>query len=371
LGPEDEVIITVLGHPEYSGDFIVKSDGKISLPFVGEIQASGLTIDQLTAESIRALQTNKDVGLKNPRVAVSVKVARSQRIYVLGDVRSAGVFDLKPGWRITEALAAAGGITDTTQGASQATGYVQFQLSDFVVSLLRGGSVRDVQMADVVGGATDKDLQLLPGDVLTVRRYRFLTVYVAGSVQRPGIYQVSARGGDVLKAISLAGGFLPTASTGHVQVTRSTGEHLEVDLSGTIEKGMPPHTPLVQSGDLVVVPELQSKFAVLGLVKLAGIFPLPDGKDIRISDAIAMAQGYESRAKLSRVAFVQFNDGHPTHKIIDFRRWLRNGDLTMNPLLKPGDVVMVPETDTPNWGEVFSALTDVGLFLIGNQGVVH
>lgn len=372
LGPEDVITVTTIDHPEYSGEFLVANDGRINVPGIGEVTASGRSLTQLADRIRTLLRTNKDVGLLRPVVTCSLKLARSQRVYVLGNVRLPGVYDSKPGWRITEALAAAGGLADINPG-NIAEGSIQIQYSDFTVNLLSAstGVATEFTLPEVFEANSTKNLTMQSGDVLTVRRYEALTVYVAGSVTRPGVYQLLPRNNELLKVISMAGSFLPTASTTHVTVTHSNGVREAVDLSGAMQLGVQTPTIRLQSGDLVLVPESQARVAVLGLVRQPGIYPLTEGKTLRVNDAIALAQGYQQRAKLSRVGFIQYNDGKPTHRILDFRKWLREGNLDVNPILREGDVVIVPETDTPDWGQLFSGVADsFGILFGNNRGII-
>lgn len=105
LGPEDVVTITVQRHPEFSSEVLIPSDGVVNLPVCGKVQVSGLTTQELTQLVTKGLSER----LRKPEVVVTLKSQRMQRIYVTGAVAQPGVYDLKPGWRVLEALTAAGG----------------------------------------------------------------------------------------------------------------------------------------------------------------------------------------------------------------------------------------------------------------------
>jgi polysaccharide export outer membrane protein len=106
LEPEDVITVTVQRHPEFSGEFLIPPDGVIDLPVIGKMQVSGKTLAELTDLVVAGLKKR----LRAPEVTVSLKTPRLQRIYVMGGVVNPGVYDLKPGWRVLEALTAAGGV---------------------------------------------------------------------------------------------------------------------------------------------------------------------------------------------------------------------------------------------------------------------
>ena|GEM_PF-3559377 len=366
LGPEDVVTVTVLNHPELSGDVVVSADGTVNLFGAGQLGASGETLPELKASVVSLLQTNKAIGLLKPIVSCALKSPRIQRLYVLGDVKAPGVYDAKPGWRISEAVAAAGGLQAEAQGI--AAGATQPQASDFSVSVLHAsaGPAAVVPLVDALSGAPDKDLPVAAGDVVFVRSLDLIPVYVSGCVLKPGIYQIRKDSTDVMKAIAMAGGFQPNASTAHVRVTHTTGQTQLVDLSSVVEQASEYKGPVLASGDLILVPELQSRVAVLGMVKGPGVYPMPDGKVMRLYDAIGLAQGYDTkRAKLSHVAVVDEENGHQVRHVYNFGSYLRKGDLAMNPIISPNSLVFVPETDSPEWSDLGGIIGAFGSVLFG------
>src|SRR6476619_8393953 len=98
IGPEDVLTIITRDMPEASGDFMVRPDGTISFPIAGTIKAAGLTPSDLQSQLTEALKKE----LRDPVVTVNVKQMRINRIYILGIVSHPGLYDFKPGWRLTE-----------------------------------------------------------------------------------------------------------------------------------------------------------------------------------------------------------------------------------------------------------------------------
>jgi polysaccharide export outer membrane protein len=107
IGPEDEVTVTVWREPDISRTVPVRPDGKISLPLLNDVQASGLTPMQLTNEITSRLTKF----ISAPQVTVIVTKVTAQRIFVMGEVGRAGAYPLVPSMTALEALSIAGGLT--------------------------------------------------------------------------------------------------------------------------------------------------------------------------------------------------------------------------------------------------------------------
>lgn len=108
IGPEDILAITVWKNDTLSKQVPVRPDGKVSLPLLHDIQASGLTAMQLRDKISVALAEF----MPNPEVSVIVLDVRSFRVSVLGEVNRPGVLQLKSDTSILEAIAMSGGFRD-------------------------------------------------------------------------------------------------------------------------------------------------------------------------------------------------------------------------------------------------------------------
>jgi polysaccharide export outer membrane protein len=108
IGAADVIEVIVWNEPNFSREVVVRPDGKISLPAVGDVQAEGLTPDALTKNLQEALAQY----IKIPKVSVIVKQINSSKVYVIGQVHAPGVFPLQGEMTILQAIAQAGGFTD-------------------------------------------------------------------------------------------------------------------------------------------------------------------------------------------------------------------------------------------------------------------
>ncbi|MBA2252819.1 MAG: polysaccharide biosynthesis/export family protein [Nitrospirales bacterium] len=107
LGPEDVLEITVWRNQDLSRQTVVRPDGMVSMPLIGDVQASGLTANQLAARIAERLKEFKE----SPSVSVSVKEVNSYNIFVLGEVQKPGKYQLKSNTSVLQAIAVAGGFT--------------------------------------------------------------------------------------------------------------------------------------------------------------------------------------------------------------------------------------------------------------------
>jgi polysaccharide export outer membrane protein len=105
IGSEDVLAINVWKEPEVSHAVAVRSDGKISLPLLGDIQAAGKTPKQLQVEIAQGLASY----IADPEVAVIVQTINSKKYSILGQVPHAGTFPLTAPITVLDAIASAGG----------------------------------------------------------------------------------------------------------------------------------------------------------------------------------------------------------------------------------------------------------------------
>jgi len=107
LGPEDVLEVTVWRNQDLSRTVVVRPDGKISLPLIGDVQASGLNSSQVAAKIAARLTEFKE----NPNVSVSLKEVNSYFIFVLGEVLKPGKYPLKSYATVLQGVSMAGGFT--------------------------------------------------------------------------------------------------------------------------------------------------------------------------------------------------------------------------------------------------------------------
>jgi polysaccharide export outer membrane protein len=108
LGAEDVLFVRVWREPDLTGIHVIRPDGKIAMPLVGEIAAAGLTPAKLQVRITEGLAKL----INNPQVTVQVQAVRSKRYYVTGEVFRPGAYPLVVPTTVFEALTLAGGFRE-------------------------------------------------------------------------------------------------------------------------------------------------------------------------------------------------------------------------------------------------------------------
>ncbi|HEY7447228.1 MAG TPA: polysaccharide biosynthesis/export family protein [Vicinamibacterales bacterium] len=106
LAPGDEVRVTVFREPDMSGQFRIDDSGVLSVPGVGDVIAAGRTVGDLRKALMQALAGKH---LANPDVVV--QVIQYAPVFVMGDVRNPGQYNVTPGMTVLQLIAIAGGFT--------------------------------------------------------------------------------------------------------------------------------------------------------------------------------------------------------------------------------------------------------------------
>ena len=108
LGPEDVIEVFVWKEPDLSTTAVVRPDGKVSLPLIGELHTSGKTAVELQKEIFQKLAQY----VAEPVVNVIVKEVNSAKVSVLGEVKTPGMYKIKDRATLLDAIALAGGFTE-------------------------------------------------------------------------------------------------------------------------------------------------------------------------------------------------------------------------------------------------------------------
>ncbi len=119
VGPNDVLTITVFDNPQLTGRYMVQSDGMFTFPLLGSIKAGGLTLQAVEHDIRERLARGY---LKNPQLSVAVEQYRSQRIFVMGEVRQPGGFEFTGQMTLIDALARVGSMTERAGGRRSSSG---------------------------------------------------------------------------------------------------------------------------------------------------------------------------------------------------------------------------------------------------------
>jgi len=241
LGPGDVLRITIYGHGDLPPEVVLSSDGSFTYPFIGPVQAAGLTVPQLTAAMARRLAEGY---LVDPQLTIAVTQYSSQQVYVLGAVKAPGVQTLKRHTTLLELIAAAGGPTPEA-GAEVilARAQAQEEARSPGKSTRRTEALR-VNLEQLLAGEVPQRLEIERGDTVYIPKGAFF--FISGEVQKPGRYPLE-RETTVAKAMILAGGPSKFAATKRATVQRSVqGQRLEYQAD---------MNDILQADDILVVPQ--------------------------------------------------------------------------------------------------------------------
>ncbi len=112
IGIGDVIEISVWKSPELSVSVPVRPDGRVSVPLLGDIQAAGMTPLALKEQLAHDFKTY----VTAPEVSVVIKEINSRKVFVTGEVKTPGSFDLQPRAKLMQILAMAGGLTPYAKG---------------------------------------------------------------------------------------------------------------------------------------------------------------------------------------------------------------------------------------------------------------
>ena len=342
LGAGDVLAVIVDKHPEFSVEQVtVTPAGMINLPVAGAVRVTGKTLEQLKNEITRGLKKR----LLHPRVTVTLVTARPQQVFVLGPVGKPGTYDIQPGWRISEVLAAAGDLT------------VRPALTQAVLSRPNGKDT-PVNLGSILNNSNSAaNLMLQPGDRLLITE-RTLRVNVNGQVKKSGEFSVPL-GSSAVDALSFAEGALPDAALSKATIRRTSGVVETVNLFKAATLGDKSADVELREGDVLSIPKSDARVSVRGSVLKPGDLPIEDGRTLTVAQAVAQAGNYTDNAALTR-ATLQRADG--TIISINLYDMLVKGDASGNIPLKLGDVLSIPEANEAV--TVLGAVVRPGIFPI-------
>ena len=244
----DQLNVVVYGDQSLTQTVTVLPNGDISMPLVGPVHVGGLTPDQAAKTIARSLQKF----VKHPVVTVSVAQEGQLNVLVLGNVKTPGKYALPPNSRVTDAIAAAGGIgptdgpyPDARVGASS-------------------GSATTVSLQKLLhDGDTSQNVPVQDSSIVYIPSPIQINVEVLGSVDHPGEIQLN-EGDRLSMAIAKAGNSQSAnADLNNIHVTRNLAngqvQNFDINLYKKLEQGDLSKDLVMQKGDVVYVPQSRAK----------------------------------------------------------------------------------------------------------------
>lgn len=332
IGPGDRIILNLWGSVEGTHELEVNRSGEIVLPRVGNVKVWGVTFEQLPKvikNSLAKIYMDFDLN-------VTMGKLRVIKVYVVGEVKMPGDYNLAPLSTLINALAASGGPTKSGTLRS--------------IQVKRGGKVVEtVDLYDFfLKGDKSKDFRLQPGDTIFVPVVGRVAG-IAGDVKRPAIYELRDEQnlGDL---IALAEGLLPTGYLQRVQISRvdAHDKKLVADFNIDPKAGDKSLDQIVQSikiQDMDIVSVFPIDTTQRGHVRLSGyvlrpgIYALQPGMRLSrlLSQDNLLPEYYKEAAEITRL---HPPDYHPEKVFVNVAKVLE-GDAAHDPELREFDEVRI------------------------------
>ncbi|MFB3903313.1 MAG: polysaccharide biosynthesis/export family protein [Acidobacteriota bacterium] len=279
IGPGDLLSVKIVGIDNMDQEVRVSASGKISLPYLGVLDAADITASELEAKIARLMVENQL--MREPEVLIFVTEYRAKPVYILGEVDRAGEIFMSQELYLMDAILMAGGLDYTASdhaflhrrkldaappSPSQfANAPGQADASDIEVIEIDLRPIKE-------GGIVNPNPLLRKGDVLFIPERKTKHYYMIGELEKTGMFQLPGEG-DLLvsRAISTAGGPLKTARMAEGVMVRydqnGVRQEQKVDFKAILEGRAPDFK--VQPDDLIFIPGSQFKtwgYALLGFV---------------------------------------------------------------------------------------------------------
>jgi len=239
IGEGDTLMISVWGEKDLTLPVIVRPDGKVTIPAVGEVMAANSTVKELQA----ALTGKIARIVKNPIVTVMVTGITNNKVYIFGGGVKLGVFTLTQRTTLLQLLSQ----IEDVRKADLTKAYL----------LRRGEKIKEDFSKLYLQGDTTEDIAIESNDIIYISANVDKNVYVMGAVNTPKF--VEYRDGlTVMEAILEAGGFTKYASQNDTVIYRKEGARkitISVKMKKLINDGDITQNARLQPGDYIVVKE--------------------------------------------------------------------------------------------------------------------
>jgi protein involved in polysaccharide export with SLBB domain len=332
VGPGDGLAIDLWGSVSQRLTRVVDRQGRVSLPETGPLLVSGRTLGEVQ----QAVQKTLSTQFQDISADVSLSRLRTVRVYVVGDVAEPGAYDISSLSTPLNALFAAGGAAP--RGSLR------------TLKHFRGKQlVEEVDAYDLLLHGVRSDLKHLEnGDTLMVPPIGS-QVTVDGMVRRPAIYELRDEK-SLTDVLDLAGGILPTAALGHIEVQRIEAHQkrtmfsLNVSPTSSAESISNQLSAFeVRDGDEVrifpIAPYNEDAIYLQGHVLRPGRYSYR--KDMKLSDLVASYNDLlpEPAPRYAEIIRLNLPDHHPSVESFDLSAAMTNPAAA--PKLQPLDTVRI------------------------------
>jgi polysaccharide export outer membrane protein len=246
--------------------FRIESDGDVSLPFIGRVRASGMTIEALEKVLMREIQPY----IKASDVSIILVQFRTEVVYLLGAFHNPGAHQLLERRNLADVVALSGGLAPAASRRLRLTRRLSegpIPLPSAVVDNERNISSVEIVLTSLMEAEDPaENLILRPFDTVTALRSEM--IYISGEVAKPGAYELTDRDSmTVMQAVALAGGLSREAQPTKARVLRpvmDTNRRAEIPIDlNRVFSGLSADFRLM-ANDALYVPRANQRKGVIG-----------------------------------------------------------------------------------------------------------
>ncbi|MDP8241173.1 MAG: polysaccharide biosynthesis/export family protein [Candidatus Hatepunaea meridiana] len=143
------------------------------------------------------------------------------------------------------------------------------------------------------------------------------------------------------------------------QITRLDGSRFEVDLSKYISKGDSLNNPVLAVGDQIFIQTDKIQVKIFGAVNRPGVYSLD--YPATLTTGIAVAGGFANNAKVNKITITHLDSSEPN--VYNLERYIKEGDISVNPELQDGDMIYIPDRFVITWGIARDVLMSIHMVL--------
>jgi len=342
VGPDDVLHVLVWNQPDLTMDVVVRKDGSISMPLLGNIKVEGLAIPEL--EDV--LKKGFTPFVEKPHIIVNPKEINSQRIFLVGRIRKPDIsigpvrlgYLLRGGNTLLEMLSDVEFYPDADLAASYVT------REDLIIPVDLKALVKD--------GDLTQNVLLEPGDKVVIPG-PMKEITILGEVRTPDKYKVNLDT-TLTDALSIAKGVNKDSADLYMAYVARNRQILPINLKRLLDIGDMSQNMIMEDGDIIYIPNInEKKFYVLGEVAKPGVVYYSDPVDL--VEALARAGGFLTTARRSQVVVVRGDIRSPQIYEINLLSMMEGRSMERFAMQK-GDIVYIPRTAIADWNVFLSQI---------------
>lgn len=356
IGHGDKLGISVYRNSDMDSSPQVDTLGNISVPLLGDMKVSGLTTYQLRDRITEGLTKY----ITNPQVTITVSTYQSQKVTVMGEVSSPGIFQLEQPQPISILITKCGGFTENANEEN--------------VTVIRKDTKGPQQIITVnvkkvfKEGDAKQNILIYKDDIIYVPKDE-RKITILGEVSSPGIINIKGKMG-ILEAITKVGGFTGEANKNSVIIMgKDDKSNVRVlDYQQILENKDLSKDVSLSDGEVIYVPRENKQVLLLGEIQNPGI--LSNDPPQTLLEAIVKKGGFADDGNKSKVVVIRRGADKANIMVYNLKKFLKEGDASQNIVLQKGDVIYVPPTFMASTEKVLSHVRNILSVILSAESAI-